>query len=387
MKEGPLTGITVLDLTRLVAGPFATQMLGDLGATIVKVERPEGDDSRLWGPPFFGPEDARESAYFMSMNRSKKSIVLDFKKPADLEVLRRMVRVSDVFIENFRFGTMNRLGLGPEALLKINPRLVVVSITGFGPDGPDADRPAFDQILQGESGLMSVTGEDHPLKHGLPISDVMTGMFAAFGALAGLRQRDRTGKGEIVHASLLAAGVAIQGFYGARYLMAGELTPLAGNGHTAVAPYGTFETSDGLLQIAVANEPIWRRFAPLVGLTADDPKFKTNAERMARQEELMGLVGKRLKTESVAHWLKLFFDNGIPAGEIKRFDQVYDWAQTISQGLIAEMEHPTAGHLRLPGPPLRFERAGPYQYEAPPRLGEHTDEVLAWLESREASAT
>lgn len=383
---GPLTDLVVVDLSRVLAGPFAAMMLADLGATVIKVERPDGgDDTRAWGPPFVGPEGARESTYFLSVNRNKKSVVLDFKKPEDLATLMRLIGHADVLIENFRPGVMERLGLEHQRLLELNPRLVLLSITGFGHDGPEADRVAYDQILQGEAGLMSLTGPgpDEPTKFGIPISDILSGVFGAYGALAALHERERTGRGRIVRSSLLAASVAIHAYFGARWLIAGDLPQAAGNGHATIAPYGTFRCADGFVQIAVGNDAIWRRLAPLIGMDPADPRYATNADRVRRRVELNAAIDERLVREPGAEWLARFLRHDIPAGEIRTLDKVYESAQVASQGLIVESVHPTVGRIRLPGPPLRFDGMPPVEHAAAPTLGQHTDEIIAWLDALE----
>jgi crotonobetainyl-CoA:carnitine CoA-transferase CaiB-like acyl-CoA transferase len=379
--EPPLADLLVLDLSRVVTGPYAAMMLGDLGARVIKVERPEGDDTRQWGPPFVGPEGRRESTYFLSVNRNKESIVLDLKRAEDVGVVERLVERADVVVENFRPGVLDRLGLGHEQLLELNRRLVVLSITGFGHDGPEAQRPGYDQILQGEAGLMGFTGPPgEPTKVGVPIADLLAGMFGAYGVLAALRERDRGGSGQVVRTSLLAGVVATHSYQGGRYLIGGEVPEPGGNRHPSIAPYRTYECSDGVIQVGVANEPIWRRFAALLELDADDPRFATNSARMEHSDALDPLIGARLASDTAAVWLERFREHGIPAGEVRSLDQVYASPQVRSQGLIVETEHPTLGSIRTPGPPLRFDRSDARDHTAPPTLGEHSDAIRAWLD-------
>jgi crotonobetainyl-CoA:carnitine CoA-transferase CaiB-like acyl-CoA transferase len=379
--EPPLADLLVLDLSRVVTGPYAAMMLGDLGARVIKVERPEGDDTRQWGPPFVGPEGRRESTYFLSVNRNKESIVLDLKRAEDVGVVERLVERADVVVENFRPGVLDRLGLGHEQLLELNRRLVVLSITGFGHDGPEAQRPGYDQILQGEAGLMGFTGPPgEPTKVGVPIADLLAGMFGAYGVLAALRERDRGGGGQVVRTSLLAGVVATHSYQGGRYLIGGEVPEPGGNRHPSIAPYRTYECSDGVIQVGVANEPIWRRFAALLELDADDPRFATNSARMEHSDALDPLIGARLASDTAAVWLERFREHGIPAGEVRSLDQVYASPQVRSQGLIVETEHPTLGSIRTPGPPLRFDRSDARDHTAPPTLGEHSDAIRAWLD-------
>jgi crotonobetainyl-CoA:carnitine CoA-transferase CaiB-like acyl-CoA transferase len=379
--EPPLADLLVLDLSRVVTGPYAAMMLGDLGARVIKVERPEGDDTRQWGPPFVGPEGRRESTYFLSVNRNKESIVLDLKRAEDVGVVERLVERADVVVENFRPGVLDRLGLGHEQLLELNRRLVVLSITGFGHDGPEAQRPGYDQILQGEAGLMGFTGPPgEPTKVGVPIADLLAGMFGAYGVLAALRERDRGGGGQVVRTSLLAGVVATHSYQGGRYLIGGEVPEPGGNRHPSIAPYRTYECSDGVIQVGVANEPIWRRFAALLELDADDPRLATNSARMEHSDALDPLIGARLASDTAAVWLERFREHGIPAGEVRSLDQVYASPQVRSQGLIVETEHPTLGSIRTPGPPLRFDRSDARDHTAPPTLGEHSDAIRAWLD-------
>jgi crotonobetainyl-CoA:carnitine CoA-transferase CaiB-like acyl-CoA transferase len=379
--EPPLADLLVLDLSRVVTGPYAAMMLGDLGARVIKVERPEGDDTRQWGPPFVGPEGRRESTYFLSVNRNKESIVLDLKRAEDVGVVERLVERADVVVENFRPGVLDRLGLGHERLLELNRRLVVLSITGFGHDGPEAQRAGYDQILQGEAGLMGFTGPPgEPTKVGVPIADLLAGMFGAYGVLAALRERDRGGGGQVVRTSLLAGVVATHSYQGGRYLIGGEVPEPGGNRHPSIAPYRTYECSDGVIQVGVANEPIWRRFAALLELDADDPRFATNSARMEHSDALDPLIGARLASDTAAVWLERFREHGIPAGEVRSLDQVYASPQVRSQGLIVETEHPTLGSIRTPGPPLRFDRSDARDHTAPPTLGEHSDAIRAWLD-------
>jgi crotonobetainyl-CoA:carnitine CoA-transferase CaiB-like acyl-CoA transferase len=380
-ERPPLDDLLVIDLSRVVTGPFAAMMLGDLGARVIKVERPEGDDTRQWGPPFVGPEGRRESTYFLSVNRNKESIVLDLKDRDDAAVLERLIERADVLVENFRPGVLERLDLGHERMLQLNPRLVVLSITGFGHDGPEAERPGYDQIVQGEAGLMGFTGPPgEPTKVGVPIADLLAGMFGAYGALAALRERDDGRGGQVVRTSLLAGVVATHSYQGGRYLIGGEVPEPGGNRHPSIAPYRTYECRDGVIQVAVGNEPIWRRFAALLEIDPDDPRFATNRARLENSDALDPLISERLETDTAARWLERLGEHGIPAGEVKSLDQVYASPQVRSQGLIAETEHPTLGMIRTPGPPLRFDRSGSREHAAPPTLGEHSEAIRAWLE-------
>lgn len=381
--RGPPADVVILDLSRVLTGPYAAMMLGDLGARVIQVEGPgSGDDTREWGPPFVGPQEARESTYFLSANRNKESIVLDLKDEAGRTTLEKLIRRSDVMIENFRPGVMDRLGFGIDDLFRMNPGLIALSMTGFGHDGPEADRAGYDQIVQGEGGLMSLTGRGpgQPSKVGVPIADILAGMLGAFGVLVALHERSRTGRGNVVRTSLLAGILAVHAFQGTRWLVAGEVPQPMGNRHPTVAPYGVFAARDGFLQIAVGNDAVWKRFAPLVGLDPNDERFRRNRNRVANCDELEKLIAERLGVDSVERWLGLFAEHGIPAGEIKMLDRVYEWAQVLSQGLVVEADHPTLGRVRLPGPLLRFDRGGRTDHLPSPTLGQHTEEILRWVE-------
>jgi formyl-CoA transferase len=378
LREPPLAGIHVLDVSRVLAGPYATMVLGDLGADVIKVERPGGgDDTRDWGPPFVGPEGRQESTYFLSTNRNKRSITLDLKDERDRELFDRMLVWADVLVENFRPGVMARLGLGPEDLKRLNPELIVLSITGFGSSGPDRDRVAYDQILQAEAGLMSVTGNppDDLLRVGVPIADLTAGLFGIIGVLAALYERVRSGHGQRVETSLLAGQLAIHVFQGTRYLVAGEVPGPTGNHHPTVAPYGSFRAADGQIILAVGNEITWRRFADLLEIPGDRAPFAGNESRVTHRDELQALIEERLAARGVADWIKLFAEHGVPAGEVKTLDRVYAGEQVREQGLVIEVPHSTLGNISLPGRPLRFDGSPLRPATAPPVLGEHSDQL------------
>ncbi len=390
---GPLDGVLVVDLSRALAGPHATMMLGDLGARVIKVEAPGGgDDTRGWGPPFVEASDGEQvSTYFLSANRNKESVTLDLKDADDLAVLRALVRRADVLVENFRTGVMDRLGLGAEALAELNPGLVVLSITGFGHDGPEGGRAGYDQIAQGEGGLMSLTGSGpaDPQKSGVPICDLLAGMYGAYGVVAALHERHRTGRGQVVRTSLLAAAVGVHAFQGTRWTVAGEVGRAAGNHHASISPYGLFRCADGAVQIAVGSEALWRRFCDGFGLDADRPGHATNADRVRRKGEVIALVEEAFADWTAVELLERLDEIGVPAGKVRSIDEVYAWEQTRSQGLLIDVEHPTLGRVQLPGPPLRFfEPDGAERTRAdhrpPPLLGADGDAVRAWAEQEPA---
>jgi crotonobetainyl-CoA:carnitine CoA-transferase CaiB-like acyl-CoA transferase len=376
---GPLAGVRVVDLSRALSGPYASLMLADAGAEVIKVERPgAGDDTRGWGPPFVGEDGARESAYFLSVNRSKRSITLDLKDEEDVARLRRLLADADVLVENFRPGVMDRLGLGADALEALNDRLIVLSITGFGEGGPDGHRSGFDQIIQGEAGLMGITGPvgGPPTKFGVPITDVLSGMFGAQGVVAALYERERSGKGQRVTTSLLAAAVAVHTFQGTRWTIGGEIPEPGGNRHPSISPYGAYTCADGYVNVAVGSEGLWRRFAPTVGLDPDDPRYATNALRVEHVDELTAEIDAHLVGEPVESWMARFDEAGVPAGRIATMDQVYASPQVAHLGLVDHVTHPTVGELDLPGAPVRWSRSGRRPPEPPPTLGQHTDEIL-----------
>jgi crotonobetainyl-CoA:carnitine CoA-transferase CaiB-like acyl-CoA transferase len=355
-------------------------MLGDLGARVIKVEAPgRGDDTRGWGPPFVG----EESTYFLSANRNKESIALDLKDDRDREVLLRLIDRADVLVENFRTGVLERLGLGIDSLRERNPRLVVLSITGFGHDGPEGGRAGYDQIAQGEAGLMSLTGSgpDDPQRVGTPIADVLAGMYGAYGVLAALHERGETGVGCVVRTSLLAAVVGVHAFQGTRYTVAGEVGVAQGNHHPSIAPYGLFHCADGAVQIAVGSEGLWQRFCSAFEISADG--LETNALRVAERQRVIEVVERAFADWTAEALLAKLDAAGIPAGKVRTLDEVYDWDQTVSQGLLVEVEHPTLGAVTLPGPPLRFFASDgettPRDHAAPPTLDQHGDAIRAWL--------
>lgn len=376
---GPLAGLLVIDLTRALAGPHAGMVLGDLGARVIKVESPgAGDDTRGWGPPFVGLEGQAESTYFLSCNRNKESIVLDLKNDDDLIVLSAMLVEADVVLENFRPGTMDRLGLGSARLREINPQLITLSISGFGHDGPDGTRAGYDQIAQGEAGIMSLTGSGpgDPQRVGVPIGDLLAGIYGVVGVLAALLERASTKQGKTVRTSLLAALVGVHAFEGTRWTVAGQIGAAAGNHHPSIAPYGLFRCALGAVQISVGSESLWARFASGFGLDATDPRFASNSSRVQNRTELIALVESCFSAYTAEELLERLAELGIPAGRVRSIQEVYEWEQTRSQGLLIDVEHSTLGEITLPGPTLRFfdsddQEVTKQGHTAPPLLNQH----------------
>ena len=378
----PLAGVRVLDLSRALAGPYCTMMLADAGADVLKVEPPSGDDSRGWLPIADG-DAGSESAYFLSANRGKRSVRLDLKSEEGAARLRELAGRADVLVENYRPGLLDRLGLGLDGLREANPRLVTLSITGFGTGGPDGHRPGFDQIVQAEAGLMSLVGEPdgEPTRVGLPIGDILAGMFGAYGVSLALRERDRTGRGGRVDTSLLAAVVGVHAFHGAGWLSAGVEPRRTGNRHPSIAPYGTFRCSDAELVIAVGSESLWRRFAAVAGLDPDREDIATNAKRVAVVDQLQEEVDKALAARTAEEVLAELDAAGVPAGRIRSVPEVYDWEQVRHLGLVHSMSHPVLGTVGVPGPPLMMGGVPMASDVPPPVLGDHDDTLdTLWTE-------
>jgi crotonobetainyl-CoA:carnitine CoA-transferase CaiB-like acyl-CoA transferase len=379
--KGPAEDLVVVDMSRALAGPHAAMMLGDLGARVIKVESPgAGDDARSWGPPFVADSDGEDhSTYFLSCNRNKESIVLDLKSDEGKRVLRALVQRADVLIENFRPGVLDRLGFSAEELHRENPRLVILSISGFGHDGPERDRAGYDQIVQGEAGLMSVTGtgEGQPVRVGVPIADLLAGIYGAFGVLAAIHERARSGRGRVVRTSLLAAIVGVHAFQGTRFTIAGEVPGPTGVHHPSICPYGLFEAEDGPIQIAVGTDAMWSRFAAEFGLAR--PEWAANRRRVADRKEVEAAVQAAFGRVTSDALLPRLDQLGIPAGRVRNLKQVYEWEQTRSQHLVVEVEHPTLGAIRLPGPSVRFDDDEPGPHSPPPLLDEDGSAIRTWL--------
>lgn len=390
-RPGPLSGYTVVDLSRALAGPHAGQMLGDLGARVIKVENPAaGDDSRSWGPPFVGPADDPQATYFFSCNRNKESIALNLKDDDDKQVLAQLIERADVLVENFRGGVLTRLGFSTERCMELNPRLVILSITGFGHDGPEASRAGYDQIAQGEAGLMSLTGSgpDDMQKVGVPIADLLSGIYGSYGVLAALLERERTGRGKVVRTSLIAGMVGVHAFQGTRATIAGENPAPGGNHHPSLSPYGLFHCKGGAVQISVGNQNLWHKLCAAFDIDPETQGMATNAERVANRPAVISVIEERFRDYTAEELLEKLAAAGIPAGIVRSLQEVYQWEQALSQGLKISVEHPVLGEIDLPGPPLRFfdaDTAGetestPREHLAPPLLNEHGDAIRRWLE-------
>lgn len=375
-----LEGIKVLDLSRALAGPYCTMMLADMGAEIIKVEMPgRGDDSRSWGPPFV----EGESAYFMSINRNKKSITLNMKSDKSTEIIHKLIKQSDVLVENFRPGAMERLGLGYERVKEMNPRIIYCSISGFGQDGPYRMLPGFDQVLQGMGGLMSITGElgGPPIKVGVAIADISGGMFASNGILVALYNREKTGKGQMVDVSLLDSQVAWLTYRAGAYFASGEVPQPMGSGHPVIVPYQAFKAKDVFINIAVGNDQLWERFCKAVGLenVMNDPKFATNAKRVENREEIVKIISDLIVTKDGEEWLKILTDAGIPCGPIYTVDKVFADPQVLHREMVKELDHPKAGKVKVTGIPIKLSDTPGEVETAPPVLGQHTQEILTEL--------
>lgn len=379
-SHGALDDLLVLDLSRILSGPFATMTLADLGAEVIKVEQPgSGDDTRQWGPPFQG----EVAAYYLAVNRNKRSIAVDLKTAEGTEIVRKLALKADVLVENFRPGTAERLGLGFDELSRANPGLIYASISGYGQTGPDAARPGYDAIAQARSGIMSVTGEADgpPVRVGISSADIAAGMWATVGILAALHEKQRTGLGQWVDISLLDGSVAWLTYVASGYFASGDVPPRYGSAHPTIAPYQAFASSDGFVMVAVGNDGLWRRFAAAIGredLIADE-LFATNSSRVDNRKTLIPQLEAVLATRTTEEWVRVLSAAGVPVGPIQTVDQALADPQVVARGMVVEMQHPTAGLLKTVNCPIRLTRTPVSIRNAPPSLGQDTDKILSDL--------
>jgi crotonobetainyl-CoA:carnitine CoA-transferase CaiB-like acyl-CoA transferase len=373
--RSPLDGVTVLDLTRVLSGPYCTMMLADMGARVIKIEQPgHGDDTRGWGPPFIDGE----SAYFLSINRNKESVTLDFKTPDGRAILDRLIAKSDVLVENFRPGTLARVGLDHASLAERHRTLVYCSISGFGQTGPRRQEAGYDAVIQAEGGLMSITGapDGPPYRLGVAIGDIVTGAFAAQGVLLALLARERTGQGQLVDIAMLDSVAALLTYQAGTYFATGTAPGRIGNRHPTIVPYETFAASDGEFVIAVGNDDLWRRFCAVAALDRDDERFTTNRLRVTRYAELRPILTERLRTETRQSWIERLTAAGVPCGSVRNLEEVFSDPQISAREMIARVEHPTVGALQLLGIPIKLSDTPGAVRTAPPTLGQHTASVL-----------
>jgi crotonobetainyl-CoA:carnitine CoA-transferase CaiB-like acyl-CoA transferase len=389
-RAGPLAGLRVVDLSTVLAGPYATMLLADLGADVIKVEPPDGDPTRGWGPPWVGDAGAgtRTAAYYLAVNRNKRSIRLDLHRPAGAAILRRLIADADVLVENLRPGSMARLGFDEGALRDLNPDLVHLAVSGYGPDGPAADRPGYDFVIQAVGGLMSITGDadvdgGHPTKVGVAISDVVAGLFATIGILSGLlaRRVDGPVRGQRIDVSLLSSTLAVLVNQAQNAFTTGTAPGRRGNAHPNIVPYETFATSDGEIAIAVGSERQWPRFCAAIGVPelAADPRFATNGDRVTARATLRPLIAERMAARSTEAWLAALTTADVPCGPITDVLTAFQSPESRARSMLVEVEHPALGVLRQVGIPIEFGSTPGAVRTAPPLLGEHSDEVLADL--------
>lgn len=374
---GALDGIRVLDLSRVLAGPYCTMQLGDMGAEIIKIEQPgTGDDTRRWGPPWAGGE----SAYYLSANRNKKSVTLNFKDERARDILRELARQSDIVVENFKVGALDQMGIGYDALSAVNPQLIWCSITGYGQDGPFAHQAGYDFVAQGESGHMSITGDvdGEPMKEGIAVVDITTALFAANAILAALHARERTGRGQRIDAALMPSAVAWLANVGSSYLVSGEMPKRYGNAHATIVPYQTFKARDQWIIVGVGNDRQFQALCNMLGIPeiATDARFATNPQRVAHRDDLVTLLAEIFITDDGTRWLEGMSAAGIPCGPINTIDQVMTHPQIEHRGMIVDVPHPTAGSVKVVGPPFIMSDTPVQVRSHPPLLGEQTDEIL-----------
>ncbi len=384
---GPLAGIRVVDLTRILAGPSCTQILGDLGADVIKIEMPgSGDDTRRWGPPFWQDdkgEQTNESAYFSCANRNKRSMTVNISSAEGQDLLRQLIKKADVLVENFKFGGLAKYGLAYDDLKADNPGLVYCSITGFGHTGPYAKRPGYDVLMQGMGGMMSVTGaaDGEPQKCGVPISDLMAGMYASVSINAALRHREITGKGQAIDIGMLDTTIAMMANQALNYLASEQVPPRLGNEHPNIAPYQVFPTADGNIIVACGSEQQFKKLCDMMERPdiPEDPRFTVNKERLAHREELVGVLNPIFTSKPSSYWLEQLEINGISCGPINNLEQTFADPHVQARGMRLEMDHPATGErpIALVASPIRMTETGVEYRHAPPLLGQHTDEVLS----------
>lgn len=383
--NGPLAGVRVLDFSRVLAGPYCSMLLGDYGADVIKVERPgAGDDTRGWGPPFIG----EESVYFLTINRNKRSVAIDLGSDRGRDLVLDLVRSADVIVENFRPGTMERLGLGYEDVRRVAPRMIYCSISGYGHRGPRKAQPGYDALVGAVGGLMGITGERDgaPVRPGVALLDVATGITAQGAICAALLARDRFGVGQKVELSLFATQIGMLINAATNYLMAGEVMERSGSGHPSIVPYQAFEVADGYVMIGAPNEHFWKKLCAVLGAQhlTEDPRFRSNAGRVAHRDALVAFLSERLLTGTVAHWVEQLEAADVPVAPINDIAQAISDPQVEALGLVQEIHHPTVGRTRVVGPTVNFGQTPASIRRPPPRLGEHTDEVLYELLGLEA---
>ena len=387
---GPLSHIRVLDMTRVLAGPWTGQNLADLGAEVIKIERPgKGDDSRAFAPPYMrdaNGKETSESAYYCCANRGKKSVTVDIAKPAGAQIVRDLAAKSDVLLENYKFGDLTRYGLGYEQLKLLNPRLIYCSITGFGQTGPDREKPGYDFMIQGMGGIMSVTGEkgEGPQRVGIPIADIMTGMYSSIAVCAALANRAETGVGQQLDLALLDCQVAVLAYQAMNYLSTGEPPTRSGNVHPNIVPYQPFHTRDGDVIIACGNDNLFKKFCEVADCRhlAEDPRFATNADRVRNRAAIEPLVQEVTRKRTTREWVQALDAAGVPCGPINNLREVFEEPQVKARGMLRELPHATAGHVPQVVSPMNFS-ATPLEFAAaPPVLGQHTDEVLSAILGR-----
>jgi formyl-CoA transferase len=376
--ERALSGVRILDLSRILAGPVCTMMLGDLGADVIKVERPgTGDDTRTWGPPFAGGE----SAYYLCCNRNKRSITVDLSKPRGRELVKELAKVSDVLVENFTPGLMKRFGLDYETLRELNPGLVYASITAYGQDGPYRDRPGYDMVLSAVGGLMWITGErdGNPCKVGVAITDVLTGVSASGAIMAALLWRERSGRGQHIDCSLLDSQVAALANIASNYLVAGQEATRWGTAHESIVPYQVFPTRDRPIAIAVANQKLWESFCRVTGREEwlDDARFESNPRRVENRDVLLPLVAEMMSGKSCDEWMEILVEAAIPCGPVNNMQSLFADPQVRHRNMIAAVPHPTIGTLQLAGVPIKYSSTPGEVRLPPPLLGQHTGEILS----------